>query len=266
MPINTERNTALMTYDLQKANMWKRISAFLFDWILLVIAVVGLAFVLSSALNYGEHSARLESCYTALESEYGVKFDISAEEYEALTDGERADYDKAMAALTADPTFVEAFSLLINLTLIIITFSILLGYLILEFFVPLLFKNGQTLGKKIFGIGVMRMDGIRLSPLLLFARTVLGKATVETLLPVLIVIMIYFGYTDILGALVLLLALAAVQLILLCTTRTRTPIHDKLAQTVTVDMASQLIFDSPAAMLEYKQRIHAERANAPEQP
>ena len=254
-----------MSYDIQKANMWKRISAFLFDWILLVIAVVGLGFVLSSALNYGEHSDRLEACYTTFENEYGVAFDISAEDYAALTDDARESYDAALTALTEDESFIEAFSLLINLTLIIITFSILLGYLILEFLVPLLFGNGQTLGKKIFGIGVMRMDGIRLSPLLLFARTVLGKATVETLLPVLIVIMIYFGYMDILFALLLLAALAVAQLALLIATRNRTPIHDKLAQTVTVDMASQMIFDSPAAMLEYKQRIHAERANSPEE-
>ena len=36
------------------------------------------------------------------------------------------------------------------------------------------------------------------------------------------------------------------------------PIHDKLAGTVTVDLASQMIFDSPEALLEYKKRLHAE--------
>ena len=35
-------------------------------------------------------------------------------------------------------------------------------------------------------------------------------------------------------------------------------IYDMLANTVTVDMASQMIFDSPEALLEYKQRVHAE--------
>ena len=33
---------------------------------------------------------------------------------------------------------------------------------------------------------------------------------------------------------------------------------DKMAHTVAVDMASQMIFDSPEALLEYKKRIHAE--------
>ena len=38
------------------------------------------------------------------------------------------------------------------------------------------------------------------------------------------------------------------------------PLHDLLAQTVAVDMASQLIFDSPEDLLEYKKRLHAEDA------
>lgn len=254
----------MMMYDVQKASMWKRISAFLFDFIMMSILAVGLGFVLSTVLGYEQHTVQMEQYYTAYENEYSVDFDIPSADYAALTDEARAAYDTAMQALTHDEAFIRVYSLLINLTLIIITFSILFAHLLLEFVVPLLFKNGQTLGKKVFGIGVMRIDGVKLSPLLLFARTVLGKATVETLLPVLIVVMIYFGYMGLLGT-VLLLALALIQLGLLIATRYRTPIHDKLAQTVTVDFASQLIFDSPEALLEYKQRIHAERANAPEQ-
>ena len=254
----------MMMYDVQKASMWKRISAFLFDFIMMSILAVGLGFIFSTLLGYEQNAAQMEQYYTACENEYSVDFDLSSADYAALTDEARTAYDSAMDALAKDEDFIRVYSLLINLTLIIITFSILFAHLLLEFVVPLLFKNGQTLGKKIFGIGVMREDGVRLSPLLLFARTVLGKATVETLLPVLIVVMVYFGYMGIFGT-VLLLALALIQLGLLIATRYRTPIHDKLAQTVTVDYASQMIFDSPEALLEYKQRIHAERANAPEQ-
>lgn len=254
----------MVMYDVQKASMWKRISAFLFDFIMMSILAVGLGFILSSALNYTQHAAEMEQLYTQYELTFGVDFDISSEDYAALTHDARAAYDNATQALSRDEAFVRVYSLLINFTLIIITFSILFAHLLLEFLVPLLFKNGQTLGKKIFGIGVMREDGVRLSPLLLFARTVLGKATVETLLPVLIVVMVYFGYIGFFGT-VLLLALALIQLGLLIATRYHTPIHDKLAQTVTVDFASQMIFDSPEALLEYKKRLQAERANAPEQ-
>ena len=136
-------------------------------------------------------------------------------------------------------------------------FSVLLAYLVLEFLVPLFLKNGQTVGKKIFGIGVMRVDGVRVTPVLMFARSVLGKCTVETLVPVLIVIMILFGIMGFFGTMVIL-ALGLFQIILVAATRARTPIHDLLAQTVTVDFASQMIFDTPEDLLAYKTRIHAE--------
>ena len=54
--------------------------------------------------------------------------------------------------------------------------------------------------------------------------------------------------------------LTLIQAILFFGSRNHTPIHDKLAQTVAVDMASQRIFESPEALLEYKKRLHAEQA------
>ena len=54
--------------------------------------------------------------------------------------------------------------------------------------------------------------------------------------------------------------LLLLQAILFFGTRNHTPIHDLFAQTITVDMASQLIFDSPEDMLAYKKRISEENA------
>ncbi|MBR5813982.1 MAG: hypothetical protein IKY37_05975, partial [Bacteroidaceae bacterium] len=51
------------------------------------------------------------------------------------------------------------------------------------------------------------------------------------------------------------------QFIVLVSTRTRSAIHDLLAATVAVDMASQRMFESPEALLEYKKRLSAEAAN-----
>ena len=173
------------------------------------------------------------------------------EQYEAMEAEERARYDAALAALSEDGEVNYLYGMLFNLTLLIVTFSVLVAFFLLEFVVPLLFGNGQTLGKKVFGIGVMRADGVKISPVLLFARTVLGKYTVETMIPVLTVIMIYFGVVGFGGTLIIL-ALAAVQLLLLVLTAARTPIHDKLAQTVTVDIASQRIFDTPEDRLAWR--------------
>lgn len=251
-------------YDLQKANSWKRISAALCDVILLAVLAVGIAFLLSVILGYNTYYDRLEASYDKYEQEYGVSFDdMSSAAVDEMSDEEKAGLDNAYKALIDDDEVQFVLSMLLNLTLIIITFGILLAYLVLEFFVPLLFKNGQTVGKKIFGIGVMREDGVRITSLQLFARTVLGKFTIETMIPVLIIIMIMFGVMGIFGT-VIILGLFVVQMGMFASTRTRSVIHDKLARTVTVDMASQLIFDSPEELLAYKKRIHEERAQTSE--
>ena len=144
-------------------------------------------------------------------------------------------------------------------TILIIVFSILVAFLLLELLVPLLLGNGQTLGKKIFGIGVMRIDGVKLSPLLLFIRTVLGKYTVETMVPVLLVVMAVFSPNAFLMlALIVIGILSVVQLGLLIANSARTPLHDKLAQTVTVDFASQLIFETYDELLAYRKKYNEE--------
>ncbi len=243
-------------HDLQKANAWKRISAALCDTILLCIAVIGFALLLSFLLGYDGHADRLQVEYDQYAQTYGVQFDLSSAEYAALDAQAQAQYDAALEALAGDADVNYLYGLLINFTLIIVTFSILLAYLLLEFVVPLLLGNGQTLGKKVFGIGVMRTDGVKLPPVLLFARTILGKYTVETMIPALIAVMIYFNLMG-LGGTLIILGLWLVQIILLAATGKRTPIHDLLAQTVTVDIASQMIFDTPEA----RQRYIAEHAN-----
>ncbi|MBE6799410.1 MAG: RDD family protein [Ruminococcaceae bacterium] len=246
-------------YDFQKANMWKRISAAIFDFIILVILVIGFAWGLSGALNYQKYSDDMQVHRERIEAQFGIDVDISAEEYEALSAEEKEKFLEADKFLRNDPEINRTYSMLFNLTLIIITFSILLGYLFLEFMVPLIFKNGQTLGKKIFGIGVMRSDGVRLSPVVLFIRTVLGKYTIETMIPVLLGIMILFNAMSV-TAIFGIALLAVVQLILIITSKARTPLHDKLASTVTVDFASQMIFDTKEELLAYKQKLHAEQS------
>lgn len=248
-------------YDFQKANMWKRISAALCDLIALAIVVVGIALLLSTVFGYDGYATRFEEISRSYAAEYNVDLDISASEYEALGDEEKAQYEAADKAFAADNEANYVYGMIVNLTLIIITFSVLIAYLLLEFLVPLLFGNGQTIGKKVFGVAVMRVDGVKISPLLLFARTVLGKYTVETMIPVFVIIMIYLGLMGIIGT-VIVLGLLVLQLALLITTKERTPLHDKLAHTVCVDFASQMIFDTPEALLEYKKRIHAERVEA----
>ena len=247
-----------MIFDLQKASMWKRISAFLFDIILLVIAVVGFAFLISCIVGFDKHNTALDEAYAKYEAEYGVVFDISQEEYMQKSEAELQAWNDAYNALIKDEKAMYSYNMVINLTLVISTLAILFAYVLLEFAVPIKLGNGQTLGKKIFGVAVMRTDGVKVTPPLLFIRTILGKFTIETMIPVLICIMIFFNMIGIVGMFILGLILL-LQIILLISTHTNSCIHDVLAKTVAVDMASQMIFESEEDMIAYKNKVHAEK-------
>ena len=245
-------------YDLQKADMWKRISAALFDLILLSIIVMGSALLMSGALGYDGYVEKMDAKRKDYEVEYGLSFDITSDEYAALPSDIKAVYDEAYDAFGKDEEAIELQNAMFQSSIIIVISSISIGYVVLEFIVPLILKNGQTLGKKVFGIGVRRSDGVRVTPVLMFARTVLGKCAVETLIPALTVIMVLFGIMGILGT-ILIIGILIAQIILMIVTKTNSPIHDLLAQTVTVDFASQMIFDTPDDLLEYKKRMHSEK-------
>lgn len=248
-----------MAVDLQKAGMWKRTAAWLLDTILLVVLAVGMGALVALLLGYDAHSEALNDAYARYEAEYGVVLDISQQEYLELTEQQRQQYDSAYKALTADESVIYTYNVVINQTLLMISLGLLLSTLTLEFAIPLWLGNGQTVGKKIFALGVIRTDGVRLTALQLFVRTLLGKFTIEIMLPVYLAIMAFFGIMGLPGTLVLA-GLALAQLILLAVTANNSVIHDLLAGTVVVDIASQQIFKSADDLIAYTKRIHAEKA------
>lgn len=248
-----------MVYDLQIAGLWKRIAAWMFDGILTGILAVGLGLLLSGLLGYDGYSKTVDQAYARYEAEYGITFEISQEEYQALSDPERASYGAAYDALTADGEAMYAYNMMLNLSMVITTLGILLAILLWEFAIPVLLGNGQTLGKKIFGLCLVRNDGVKVNSMQLFARTVLGKFTIETMIPVYLLLMLFWGTMDLTGTL-MILGLIVAELMVLALTRTNSAIHDLLAGTVVVDITSQMIFRTTEDLIEYKKKIAAEQA------
>ena len=245
--------------DLQKASLSKRIAAGLLDVMLLCVLAVGAASLLTWLLGYQSHSDALAAGYAKYEQQFGVDFEADSQTYSTMSPEDKANFEAAYAALAADKDVAYHFNIMINLTLIITTFSILSAMLVLEFTVPLLLKNGQTLGKKVFSLGLMRVDAVQISPLQLFARTILGKFTIETMIIAYILILIFFNSIGIVGPLVIG-GILLTQLICIIVSKTNSLIHDLLAGTVVVDMSSQKIFRTSQDLLDYQKRIAAERA------
>lgn len=266
-----------MIYDLQKASMWKRISAFLCDIILVGILAVGLALLLSTILGVDAQQNKMISICAQYTEQYGLRefmtneeldgalsIAMSQERFNALPEDQQTKIQDAANALYSDKDYLHAYGMVNQLILLVITFSILIALMVLEFVVPLLLKNGQTVGKKVFGVAVMRMDGVKVSPTILLIRALLGKYAVETMIPVFVLLSLVLGTASIV-TIILLLLLVLAQVILLIFTQANTPLHDMLAGTVTVDFASQLIFDTPEDLLEYKKKLHAESVAEKEQ-
>ena len=246
-----------MKFTLQKATLWKRFSALLFDIILTAILIVGFCAVTSLIVGYDQHNAKLSARYEYFETEYGVQFDISDEEFEKLSDMQKGQYELAKKALAEDKEIQTLYKQLFTKTLVILTVGCFLGVLVWDFIIPLFLKNGQTLGKKIFGTAVIRTNGVKITTQVLFIRAMIGTFAFETMFPILLVAMIFFGLLGSVGIITLAL-FYILQIGVICATYTNSAIHDMLCDTVVVDFSSQLIFENEEERVEFIRRQQEE--------
>ena len=274
-------------FELKKIGFIKRASALLLDAILLAVLATGFIWLISLMCNF-DHHWKLADQYQQQYNDFDVTYirqiakyydkDFIVEEDEegnlisikkmdgtAATNNEiltifvgdeskPAVLQEAYAAYDALPTVATynmQWRLATSLLFMMISLGILLSYLVLEFILPIILKNGQTVGKKVFGIALVRPDCVKIKNLALFARTFLGKFAIETMFPVLLAFLFFFGR---LGwvALALLGALLVLNVVLFFVRKNRTPIHDILANTVAVDMKLQMIYASEEELAAQK--------------
>ncbi len=219
----------------------------------------GILALMGMLLNVESHTKKMDDIYKAYEEKYNISFTMTEADYQRMTEEELAVYEQVAEELSKDAEAQKTYEMVLNLTLLMMSVSLLVPYVILEVAIPLWLKNGQTIGKKIFNIALMRKDGITVTPFMLFVRAILGKYTLETMIPVMIVIMMIFGSAGWVGVIALGLILL-LQMGILIKSDTNSVIHDVVACTVAVDLGSQMIFDSPEERLEYIKSIQLDRA------
>ncbi len=258
-----------MTITLQKANLWKRISAWLFDAVLTFCLMLGVAIGVSYMLDYDSKVAVIKDVRSDIETQfefdkYELSFDISEEEYEKLDDAKKQIYDEANKAFLQDGRTVVALRELLILVLCNVAVSLLVADLVIYFVIPLLFKNGQTLGKKCFGLGVVRSNCTKVTPPVLLVRALVGRYAMETIVPLTIAGMMLLGILGIVGTITLLL-LFMLEIVVMIKTSTNSCVHDLLTDTVVVDTSSQMIFENKDALYEYVRAEEAKKAAEAEQ-
>ena len=276
-------------FELRKIGIVKRASALLLDAILLAVLTTGFAFIISLICNF-DHHQELSDRYDkewddfrldymeAIADYYGFVYSANDDGYTIEKNGEASslnavmilfaqsegefDYSKISAAKTAEAyqvyltmtpgeQVVAQRNLVHSLLFMIISLGLLLSYIVLEFIIPIIFKHGQTVGKKVFGIGLVRANCVKITNLALFARTLPGKFAIETMFPIMLIFMLLYGGLGWI-AVVLLIAMFLMDFILLFATKNRTPIHDLLAGTVAVDIKLQMIYQSEEELIQKK--------------
>ena len=230
-----------MIYDVQKASILKRISAYLLDAILVCILAVGLCYVLSLVLDLNTSISQL--------NDLTAEFDTTLEVYENFTPEQKENFDNAYEAMLSDERFAVVYRIFGH-TILMLSLGFFVSIFVFEFVVPLVLGNGQTIGKRIFAVGVMHGNGVKIKTPFLFARAILGKYTVETMIPVCCVLMFFFTSYSLM-ALVVLVMLALLQLVLVIASQNNTLIHDAISFTVCVDMKSQMIFENEDEKVAY---------------
>ena len=109
----------------------------------------------------------------------------------------------------------------------------------------------------------MRTDSVKLTPFALFVRSMLGKCTVETMVPVLMLMAMVMAPIGMIGP-TIIFGILAVNVGLLVSSRNRACIHDLMAVTVVIDYSSQMIFNTADDLMDHKKRLAAEEAQRKE--
>ena len=267
-------------FELKKIGIIRRLSALLLDAILLAVLATGFMWIIDLICKFSAQDQKLRN-YRAQMDEYRTEYfaDIADNygfRYEEDENGDTytiikidpetkaespSDADALIGALDADkdrsermqeayeayqalPTSGVIFRqrrLVLNMLFMMVSIGVLLAYLILEFILPIILKNGQTVGKKVFSICLVKPNCVKMPTVSLFARTFLGKFAIETMFPILLLFLFMYAGTFWLS-IILFVAITLLNVILFFATKNKTPIHDILSGTVAVDMKLQMIY------------------------
>ena len=241
-------------------------SAWLFDFVILITLVTLIAIPISIAFDYDGVTAEIDKVEEEYKEEMikdGLNPDITEEEYDALPEAEKDRYRDVDARRAKDERLVKGYAYITSVIVTLVFLSIFFAHLILNFIVPLFFKNGQTFGKKLFGIAVVHSNCVRMRNGAFFVRSIIGKCAIETMVPVFLLMMFLFGSLGILG-IILLVLLFVLQIYSIASTRTNSAIHDLISDAAVVDLASQMIFETHDDLMAYKNKLHEELVNKAE--
>lgn len=233
-------------FDPQKASSLKRIAAYIVDAILFITIFTGVLLLTSYIVGYQHNYKLLEAKYI----EHGV-YVIKNGTY-SFCDTSKEVCVNAWKNFNLDKEACFYYDHSIELITLMITVSTFLSFLILEFLVPMIFKNGQTIGMKCFRIGLIDNKGIKVKPIQIFIRFLFGKFLVSTMLPIYGLIFMYFNLNGGFYGFVLAVGILIVDLVMTIFSKTKSGISNSISSVYAVDMDETYFFNSVEEMVERK--------------
>ena len=242
--------------DFYKASPIKRFVAYMIDMILLLIITAGVVAGIFSKMNFNTYREELVSYYEKYEQQFGVDMSVSVD---TLSEEDQQKYVDALNALNSDEGALSVLSSIVKIAWLSLAVGLLVAYIILEVMLPLIFKNGQTVGKKAMGLCVMHKEHVKVSVMQVIYRAIVGKYFVETLVPI---TMILLQLSRTLGttAVLILSAIVMTQGFVVLMSQANCGIHDKLFKTMVADYEQQYIFDTLEEKRAYEQELEEREA------
>ena len=254
-----------MSFSIQKASFWKRISAYMIDTVLMIFLALALSLLTHTIFKVDENIEKVNAFKTQYAQDYGVDLELAQQDSSTIAKEDKAAYDEnyqkfqAMnEAISKDKKAQAANADFVSSLLASFAISLFGSGLIVNVGVPILFNYGRTIGKRVFGLAVIRSNGVKMSSPIVFIRSIVGLYAMETMFPLIILMMIYFGMLGIIGTLILI-GFAILQIGCLIATQNHQSIHDLLTDSVVVDMGSQIIYETNDDLIEAQKAAAAEK-------
>lgn len=245
--------------DFHKAKPIKRLAAYLIDLILLLVITLGVVLGMYSAMDYQTYEQKYEMYCEKYGQLHGVDLSASRADQAELSEAEQEKYMAAWEALNGDADAIDSIKQMLRITLLSLIVGLFVAYVILEVMLPLIFKNGQTIGKKLLGLCVMHKYHVRVGVMQMIYRTILGKYFIETMIPVVMLVLSNYGVLGTTASLVLS-AIAMTQGFIVLMSQANCGIHDKIFNTVVADFKKQHIFATWNERFDFEEAYEKEMA------
>lgn len=258
-------------FELRQAKISKRIAAFVMDMIMFFIIFAGALFAFENfSVDYNENRIvyeekclehnlsfetinengekyvktwtiqdYLESSYASSSCKVSNSSNLTSVSSECQEEFNKF-FLKNNENFSKDEVALKAFNNVLNYRISFYAISTLVGLIIVNLVFPLIFKNGQTLGKKIMHLGLVSKKGIKVSKLNVIGRFLLGIFAVEVM-----PLMMYFAASNVFGMTAIIgVLVTVVNFCLIVFTKNHTMIHDYIGGTIVIDLDTTVIFNT----------------------